>query len=94
MAHGTMLRWSGSALLKNIGTYGSQASRLAFVDSAVKCDMGRYGGQGGEDSEPDSRRLHIEIRHQNLNKGPSISCLIAIAFTLETTSSTLLTSVG
>lgn len=83
MAHGTMVRWSGSALLKNIGTYGLQASRLAFVDSAARCDLGRYRGQGGEDSEPDSSRLHIEIRHQTLNEGPSISRLIAIAFTLH-----------
>lgn len=41
-------------LLKHIGTYGAQAGRLAFVDSAVRCDLGRYRGQRGEDSEPDS----------------------------------------
>lgn len=41
-------------LLEHIGTYGAQAGRLAFVDSAVRCDLGRHGGQRGEDSEPDA----------------------------------------
>lgn len=51
------LGWSGSTLLKHISTHGVQAGGLAFVDSAVRCDMGRRRGQGGEDPEPVSDRL-------------------------------------
>lgn len=44
--------------LKHIGTYGEQARKLAFVDSAAKCDLERYRDQ-------DARTPNLALFHSS-----------------------------